>query len=273
MAALGAPGAVMIKKSKFRHELKYVIRLEDAHRFYEDISPFCDLDEHAGATKYYEIASTYYDTEDLRFYLDREESVGYRRKVRLRSYNSNGQSTALFIEIKERHKSYVSKKRANLKENDLLARYQRHDRIPLDEVIAVLEDGEVARELRYLHKRLELYPVVIIRYLRRAVIPHYERDMRITLDTRITSGGQSLPQYSPAEEKYLIDGGHGVLEIKTNQTIPLWLSSALTRYGVPQTRFSKYCLGLDKAFGKGRWWINCRESTPLEEFRKAAAVA
>ncbi len=230
--------------------------LEAANSFFDDIQPYCELDKHASQTKSYEIASIYYDTADLRFYLDREESVGYRRKIRLRSYNTEGKSTALFIEIKEKHKHFVSKKRINLRDGSILEQGIPHHRIPLDLVIEHLEDSAEAREIAYLQKRLKLYPVVNIRYHRKAYIPMYEDDMRITLDTRITAGGSSLPQYDANEEKPIIVPHKGVLEVKTNHRVPIWLQSALTRYQMTQVRYSKYCLGVDMVYGRtGQMWV------------------
>ncbi|MEZ4753992.1 MAG: VTC domain-containing protein [Bdellovibrionota bacterium] len=101
-------------RGRFRHELKYEVPISVADKFFEDCMPFCDWDKYAGPTKMYEIASVYYDTPSFIFYRDREESVGYRRKIRLRSYNTDGKSTALFIEIKEKHKQFVNKKRINI---------------------------------------------------------------------------------------------------------------------------------------------------------------
>ena len=70
---------------RFRHELKFIISLEDAEQFFEDLAPYCDDDPHVSALKTYEISSVYYDTVDLRFYYDREESVGYRRRRNTRT--------------------------------------------------------------------------------------------------------------------------------------------------------------------------------------------
>lgn len=247
----------VIGSQRFRHELKYVMPLSEAEKFFKDAETYCDYDPHAGETKSYEIASVYYDTADLRFYFDREESVGYRRKIRLRSYNVGHEAQALFIEIKEKHKHFVSKKRVNLKSMDLLDLDIPDDQLPLSMVIDQLVDGAEAREIAYLHNRLELYPVVLIRYHRKALIPRYEDDMRITLDTAISAGGHSLPVFDEKVEQSIIKPELGVLEVKTNQSIPYWLQSALVRYQMSQTRYSKYCLGVDKIFGRGarKDWI------------------
>lgn len=229
--------------------------ISEAERFYEDVMPYCEYDPHVSETKSYEIASVYYDTDDLRFYYDREESVGYRRKIRLRAYVSERKATALFIEIKEKHNQYVAKKRINLKNMDILDIGVRHDELPLDAVIEELEDSAEAREIAYLQKRLQLYPVVNIRYHRRPLIPKFEDDMRITLDTRITAGGASLSDYDEKTEQPIIDIDKGVLEIKTNKTVPTWLQTALIHYQMSQTRYSKYCLGVDKIYGRaGKDW-------------------
>ena len=242
-------------KNRFRHELKYLVKINETTQFFEDLLVYCDYDKHAGKTHSYEIASTYYDTPDLRFYYDREESVGYRRKVRLRTYNTGSKATALFIEIKEKHKQFVSKKRLVLKDMSILENGIAHNKIPLELVLDQLEDSAESRELKYLNERLLLEPVLITRYVRKAVVPKHEHDMRITLDTRITAGGDSLPVYNALGEKLLIDPDHGVLEIKSNVGIPLWLHSIMHRYEFVQSRYSKYCLGVDALFQKGKMWF------------------
>jgi hypothetical protein len=144
----------------------------------------------------------------------------------------------------------------------LLDRYERHDQIPLSVILGELEDSADTRELLYLQDRLELYPVVNIRYHRRPLIPHYEHDMRITLDTRITAGGDNLATYNDTQEKSIIAPELGVFEVKTNQAIPMWLQSILCRYALPQTRYSKYCLGVDAVYGRGgkQWFASSPEA-------------
>ena len=245
---------------RFRHEVKFLADIAMVDEFFKELEPFCDFDKHSGATNSYEIASVYYDTADLRFYLDREESVGYRRKIRLRTYNVEEQAQALFIEIKEKHKRLVAKKRINMKSMDILNMGIPHDELPLDMVISELEDSAEAREMAYLHDRLNLYPVALIRYIRKALIPKTEFDMRITFDTKITSGGNFLNKFDPDLEKYLCQPGQGVLEVKTNKNIPIWMQSILRKYPFKHTQFSKYCLGVDAIYGTDRPWMAFAEN-------------
>ena len=251
-------------RGRFRHELKYEVPIAVANQFFEDCMPFCDWDPHAGITKMYEIASVYYDTPSFIFYRDREESVGYRRKIRLRAYNKDSKAVALFIEIKEKHKQFVNKKRINMKTPKILdtCPYPHH-KIPLDFVIENLEDSAEKREIVYLHDRYDLEPTTIIRYFRKALIPKYEHDMRITLDVNITAGAHTLDKHDDEHEKSIIDPTYGVLEVKTSQSIPLWLNSIMQKHKLSQVRYSKYCLGVDEDI-KTKVWVHSKETREQE---------
>lgn len=100
----------MLKEDNLRHELKFVVSVNDGTDFFQSCLNYCHPDAHADSFQSYEVASLYYDTEDSWFYRDREESVGYRRKIRLRSTNLEEEPRALFIEIKEKHKNKGTKK-------------------------------------------------------------------------------------------------------------------------------------------------------------------
>ncbi|MCB0318816.1 MAG: polyphosphate polymerase domain-containing protein [Bdellovibrionales bacterium] len=253
-------------EGRIRHELKYEVPMEVADRFFQDCLPFCNWDPYAGETKMYEIASVYYDTPNFIFYRDREESVGYRRKIRLRSYNTDGKSIALFIEIKEKHKQFVNKKRINMKNPRIIDNCPYpHHRIPLSYVIENLEDSAEKREIVYLNKRYELIPTTIIRYFRKALIPTFEDDMRITLDTNITAGGHTLDKQDPEHEKSILAPDFGVLEVKTNRSIPLWLNAIMQKHQLSQVRYSKYCLGVDYDIkGKSYWFKGCSTIHPIQ---------
>lgn len=259
-----------LSQQKYRWELKYLLPLKDARSFMGELEDHCVRDKHVDETGSYEICSLYYDTPDLRFYFDRVESVGFRRKIRFRSYNHSGQSKALFVEIKERHKSMISKKRINLIDSNFLERYREHDKIPLPDILSRLEDGAEAREMAYLHKRLGLVPVVMVRYIREPLIPVFEKNMRLTLDTNITAGGTRLNIRDKNGERFLLPPDYGIFELKTNHNIPMWLQSILLRHNMTQTRFSKYCLAVDVMFKFRKKWVDISHLTAVSETHKGA---
>ncbi|MCB0340261.1 MAG: polyphosphate polymerase domain-containing protein [Bdellovibrionales bacterium] len=256
---------VSLSDQRYRNELKYIVPLTVANPLMDNLLEYCKVDDHADSTGSYEIASVYYDTEKLDFYMDREESVPYRRKVRLRVYNRDGRSEALFVEIKERHKQKISKKRINLRNMDLLSCGVPHDKISLKLILDNLEDSAEAREIAYLDDRLGLEPIVLVRYIRKPLIPIWDDTIRLTLDTRITGGGDNLSVYDSAKERFVLPPDHGLFEVKTNRALPMWLQSVLMRHQLSQTRFSKYCLAVDAAYQGRKPWLRTREEPTEDE--------
>lgn len=228
---------------KLRHELKYAVSLEHASQLFKALESYCVPDPFAGEEGSYEVASLYYDTQDFRFYWDREESVGYRRKIRLRSYNSKGKSTGVFLEIKEKHKNLVAKKRIPVPLS-VFEGVPNQSRLLLNHVIDQLHDSAESREVRYLHRALQLQPITIVRYVRDTLMSGRDNGLRITYDRRLTTGGENLFQFDRIGESFIHPAASGILEIKANSGIPLWLKSIMSDYGFFQSRFSKYCLAV-----------------------------
>lgn len=269
--------AATVRKERFRHELKIILPAEKIESFKESIAPWCDVDAHAGPLGCYEVGSLYYDTPDLRFFWDREESVGYRRKVRLRSYNHDGKATKLFVEIKEKHLQLCAKKRIDLPDTSLLETTDRHDRLPLNDVLDAMEESAEKREVAYLHERLRLTPVVIVRYIRAPFIPKYEGDARITIDSRITAGGENLGFYDTRKESFVLSPSRSILEIKTNGGLPLWLQSVLRRHELWQSKYSKYCEAVRTYWGPKHYFLpvdsdSVKPLLPTEEVPHRRAV-
>lgn len=234
---------------KLRHELKYSVPLEVARELFKDLELFCVPDPFTGENGWYEVASLYYDTADFRFYWDREESVGYRRKVRIRSYNSEEGCKGMFLEIKEKHRNLVSKKRLSIPVLSEQAIGTRHDQLPLDYILDQLEDSAEVREVRYLHRSLNLQPVALVRYVRDILMSERDKGLRITYDRRLTTGGENLFGYDWTREQFIHSPHSGILEIKANSGIPVWLQTILARYELTQSRFSKYCLAVKCLYG------------------------
>lgn len=233
-----------------RHELKFVVRRDRGLELMRQIEPYCVGDEHADDSHSYDIASVYYDTPSLRFFHDREESVGCRRKVRLRGYVRGGQCSALFLEIKEKHKQVVAKKRAQYPDLSLLQRFDDHVAIPANLLLEGLPDGELTREVTFLNELLGLTPVCLIRYRRQTLIGRAEPGLRVTLDTDLTTGGSLI--YSDEQELHFLDPMLAILEVKTSREIPLWLQSVLLSHNASRLRYSKYCEGVRLLASEGK---------------------
>jgi len=222
-----------------RHELKFVITKEEGRQLVESLRAHCRPDLHAGSNGLYEVSSLYYDTPQLRFYRDRNESVGYRRKVRLRHYSTEQGGGAYFLETKEKHKSAVAKKRIQLQAPP------SQDIPSMNLLLNSTPDSVARREVMYLHSIFDLQPAVVVRYVRETLVAKDHPELRITLDDRLTAGTRSLTNYIHLEEPFFLPASACVLEVKSDRSIPLWLQSAMRRIGMQRVRYSKYCEAID----------------------------
>jgi len=241
-----------------RFELKFVIPLELGRELWLALESKCIPDEHGDPEFGYEVASLYFDTSKLSFHYDRQESTGYRRKIRLRAYGVEGGSdrettpfapkskcAGIFMEIKEKHKHRVAKKRCKLINDSILSSYPDNSRLSIENLEPYLPPAHVAtKEILYLHQQLALRPTALIRYIRKSFAGKFDAGLRITLDSRITVGGRSLLNYDPEREKHIIPPSMGVLEIKSFGALPIWLQNTLLRFKLSRTRMSKYCEGI-----------------------------
>lgn len=232
-----------MKKPGTRHELKYVVDLHHGVEFMRAAEQFCRPDEHAGSDGFYETLSIYYDTEDLRFFWDRQESVGNRRKVRLRRYAGGAvEDSPLFLEIKEKHKHMIGKKRCALKAADVAEILRRNPKgLELDGLLPLVAPSQGRDEVAYLHERLVLHPVVNVRYLRKALAGSVDPTLRVTLDKRLTASLPVLCDYDARTENFFLDPSKAVLEIKSERSVPMWVLSMLRGFEFSRGRYSKYC--------------------------------
>ncbi len=230
-----------------RHELKYVTSAVRAAAIVEKLAAFIRPDEH-GEAGTYEVASLYFDTRDLRFFRDREESVGYRRKIRLRSYSPSHENAPLFLEIKERYKAKGVKKRAILtSEASRLLGAEPGSFSLLDVLQYGQSDSLAIHDAQYLYHRLDLVPTAVIRYHRRAMVALSEFDLRLTVDSHLTVGLSPLNQPTP-QERFILPADKVVFEVKTSHVLPLWLLRILESEEMRQVRFSKYSLGVQTLY-------------------------
>lgn len=236
-----------MSKAGTRHELKYVVDLHEGEEFMRASEEFCRPDEHSGADGFYETLSVYYDTADLRFFWDRQESVGFRRKIRLRRYAGGAaQESPLFLEIKEKHKHLIGKKRCVISSHLVEQRVSADPSLlALDSLLAMVPPSSGRDEIGYLHDRLRLMPVVNVRYLRKALASRVDPTLRITLDKRLTGSLPSLCDYDPSTEDFFLPPSKAVLEIKSERSVPLWVLSLIRRFEFVRGRYSKYCAAVE----------------------------
>ncbi len=223
MESMQAPITVMK-----RYEWKYILNAEQTDFFCRRLQGHMEPDEYGLTT----IASLYYDTPDRRLIRASIEKPEFKEKIRLRSYGPATETSPVFLELKRKAFGLVYKRRVKA----TISEAERFFAGELD----LDEDGQIDREITYFRDYYrELVPACMILYDRTAYYEP-EGDIRLTIDRnpRYRTDALSLDQ-GPSGIP-LLEPGETILEIKVQDTIPLWLVQILSDGGIQHRSISKY---------------------------------
>ena len=92
-------------KTKYRHELKYVVTDAQLALIRGRIQHLISLDSHVGENGMYQIRSLYCDDYYNRCYYENENGTDPREKFRIRIYNGSTNKISLELKKKERGKT------------------------------------------------------------------------------------------------------------------------------------------------------------------------
>lgn len=218
----------MVQKVFNRIEKKYLLNKEKAERLIKIISEYMKLSKYP----YTKICNIYFDTENKELIRKSIEKPIYKEKIRLRSYGVPNLEDKVFLEIKKKFKGVVTKRRVPL---TLKEAYEY-----LENGIISEKDKQIFKEINYCFKRYNLIPSIYISYERYSYQGKESKDLRITFDTNIISRDYDLKLEKGSYGTNLIDNETYIMEIKCSNSMPLWLTHALTDLEIYPTSFSKY---------------------------------
>lgn len=223
MESVRAPITVMQ-----RVEWKYILNAQQTQFFCERLKGHMKPDAYGLTT----IQSLYYDTPDKRLVRTSIEKPEFKEKIRLRAYGMATDRTPVYLELKRKAFGIVYKRRvqATLPE----VRQFFAGTLDLD------EDGQIDREITYFrdyYKKLE--PACMILYDRTA---YYEPDgdLRLTIDRNPRYRIDALSFDHAPVGIPLLNPGDTILEVKVQDTIPLWLVRILSEGKIRRGSISKY---------------------------------
>jgi SPX domain protein involved in polyphosphate accumulation len=232
-----------------RFELKYMVTLKQAELFKIALRAYLLPDEHGSGNGRYTLNSLYYDSPDFRCYWEKVDGIKFRRKLRIRRYETDQPLTAnipVFVEIKQRLDRVTQKRRIILPYGDAIRLCNdRHypetfdpcDKTVLDEIYAYLW-------------QYNLGPVSIVRYERQALIgTDYDIGLRVTFDTALQYQTRSLILHEQPATLPMLPTDRVVMEIKVNERIPYWLTEMIATHNLNMIRVSKYCRSIELANG------------------------
>lgn len=177
--------------------------------------------------KEFTVNNIYFDNDDDLLIRRSISKPYYKEKLRLRGYNDI-RDDELFLEIKKKHNKVVYKRRAKITFNEVDNDFQFEH-----------EDNQIEKEISYFIKRYNPIPKYYIGYKRFAYKDRENKNLRLTFDKDITYRLDDLDLRSGFYGKKLLNKDEVIMEIKTNEAIPLWLVESLNELKIYPTSYSK----------------------------------
>jgi SPX domain protein involved in polyphosphate accumulation len=229
-----------------RFELKYLITLQQAEEFRSGLRAYLVPDEHGKNNGRYTLSSLYYDSPGLRCYWEKVDGIKFRRKLRIRHYETDEpftRETPVFVEIKQRIDRVTQKRRVILPYTEAL-RLCNDRQIPDHGA----DDEDTIEEIYTLLWQYNLRPVSIVRYERQALVgTNYDIGLRVTFDTSLAFESQQLHLHEQPSGLLMLPANLVVMEIKINERMPYWLTEMLAAHNMQIIRVSKYCRSIEAA--------------------------
>ncbi|MDK2831405.1 MAG: hypothetical protein PWQ75_1157 [Methanolobus sp.] len=230
-----------------RFELKYLLTMEQTREFKQQLEAYMFPDQYAWNSGDYVISSLYYDSPDLQCYWEKIDGLKFRKKLRVRIYETEESITEdsiVFVEIKQRYDKTIQKRRIAIPYRDAMAlcdehrlpdEYDERDRPVMEEVLGMIEERN-------------LQPTLITSYFRHAYTgTEFDNGLRVTFDSNIRYRVNDLDLASKQLGRYIVSPDRVILEIKVNERVPYWLTELIAQNNYRLIRISKYCTGLDVA--------------------------
>lgn len=210
-----------------RHELKYLITLEQYSELKEIMLEFANPDKYFKSI----ISNIYYDTPNYLLIRRSIEKPKYKEKLRIRSYGIKNIEDEVYIELKKKYDGIV---------------YKRRIKMPYKEALMFLSSNsdsnvQVLKELRYFTRFYkQLSPKVMLSYSRESYYAKSDEMLRITIDKEILWRDYEIDLTKGCYGTNILPTGYLLLEIKTINGYPLWLNEFLSKNKIYKTSFSKY---------------------------------
>lgn len=227
----------MAIKTFKRKEVKFLLNMNQFNELLKVIDLYMEPDKYCVGGKEYGIYNIYYDTPDS--YLIRESLAKpyYKEKLRVRSYFSPaGPDDKVYVEIKKKIGGIVTKRRLSMTRKEAEVYLKTGIRPITDKYL----DNQVLDEIDIFRKNYPISPAQYISYQRMAFFGKDNKDFRLTFDRNITDRRYDLSLGNESYGRQIIKPDQRLMEIKITDSIPLWLSEALSQLGIYKTSFSKY---------------------------------
>ncbi|UJL46854.1 polyphosphate polymerase domain-containing protein [Virgibacillus sp. NKC19-16] len=224
-----------------RKEQKYLITTQQYQELVNQISPYMRPDKFGKDGKY-TVTSLYFESDDNKIYFETKNKLRYRQKLRLRVYDDTDLNGTAFFEVKQKHKKVVNKRRVLLQLSEAY-RYLKSEKYSLDHYET--SNSQVLREINYFKELYNLEPEMVVSYDRHALHCLDDPSLRITFDLNLRCRKDDLLLENGPYGENFIDPNLIVLEVKVNDSVPIWLTRILQNLDCKQRSASKFCTSLE----------------------------
>ena len=212
-----------------RVEQKYLITKQEQKILLDAMKEHMQEDEHGRST----VISIYFDTQNNLLIRRSMQKPAYKEKLRIRSYGIATHDSKIFIELKKKYKSVVYKRRISMPEKeamDYLINGNRPDK-----------NSQILNEIDYFIKINEgITSKMYISCDREAYFDMEDDNFRITFDTNIMWRQDKLSLCERPYGTQILKYGMVLMEMKSVNGLPLWMTDILTKNHIYKTSFSKY---------------------------------
>lgn len=212
-----------------RYETKYLLSRKQKEKIIRAMKPYMEPDEYGHNT----IRTIYYDTDNYRLVRTSLQKPVYKEKLRVRSYKTAGPEDEVFVELKKKFNDMVYKRRFSTTEKLAEEYLTGHKPLPVKTQIT----AEVDYFLRFYET---LAPRVFLSYEREAYFTREPSGFRVTFDENILWRETDLTLEKGIYGESVLTPGQVLMEIKTPDSIPLWMVRILSEEKIRKTSFSKY---------------------------------
>lgn len=217
-----------------RHELKYYINYQIYHELRQRLKVVIQADPHMPDEEGYKISSLYFDDMYHSAMEQKLAGVRFRKKFRMRCYNSSDR--VIRLECKYKYDNYIAKRGAPL------TRMEYNSILSGDYGFLMDRTEKVCQELFCYNRTRQMKPTVVVDYLREAYISPLG-NVRITFDKSLEASSGTLDMFS---EEYMahsvLPGDLLIMEVKYDDYIPTHILSIIQTAMTDRCAISKYVM-------------------------------
>lgn len=228
-----------MKQPTYRHEMKYLINMQDYALLRMRLMPVLGHDANAGPSGEYWIRSLYFDDYWDTAYEEKDLGILLRKKYRIRIYNCSDR--LIRLERKSKYGAYIYKESAPLTREET------------DAIIG----GEYGFLKASPHNLLrEFYYECTSRILRPRVVVDYDREpftmeageVRVTFDKHVRAGMGTFDIFDPhLPTVEVMEGDQMIMEVKFTTFLPKIVRRLLPPASSQLTAASKFVMCCDAA--------------------------